>query len=299
MKEEAVLRLNHFQDEKRIKEIKGLSKEKKKKDYEGEFNIFKKWCSTNHYSTDFYGAEKYLLNEVEIKGIRLNTFNRKVAALRFYLSELQDQTEPEEFSDSIKALRDIYNFEPYLKRKGINPVTFAMQKEEAISLIDKYDTDNPEDLRIYAICLVNLITANRPSEMVRLRIKDFDFSKREVAVKLAKQKTLHQKRLTMVAIFAVQKYITSFKLTPEDFFVGKVDKWGNYNSVQINPNTYRQNIKKWINVAPYTLRKTQITSMHRNKADLATISRQSGHKSFQTISEHYIELDSVDLDDYI
>ncbi|WDV09277.1 tyrosine-type recombinase/integrase [Lysinibacillus irui] len=299
MNEETVIRLNHFQDEKRIKEIKGLTKEKKKKDYEGEFNLFKKWCSTNHYSIDFHGAEKYLLNEVEIKGIRLNTMNRKVAALRFYLSELHAQIEPEEFSDSIKAMRDLYNFEPYLERKGINPVTFAMQKEEALSLIDKYDTENPEDIRIYAICLVNLITANRPSEMVRLRIKDFDFSRREVAVKLVKQKTLHRKRLTMAALFAVQKYISSFKLTPEDFFVGKVDKWGNYNSVQINPNTYRQNIKKWINVAPYTLRKTQITSMHRNKADLATIARQSGHKSVQTISEHYIKLDSADLDDYI
>ncbi|PIJ97977.1 hypothetical protein CTN02_09540, partial [Lysinibacillus sphaericus] len=51
-------------------------------------------------------------------------------------------------------------------------------------------------------------------------------------------------------------------------------KWGTYNSDQINTNTYRQNIKKWINVAPYTLIKTQITSMHRNKAELATIARQ-------------------------
>jgi len=68
-------------------------------------------------------------------------------------------------------------------------------------------------------------------------------------------------------------------------------KWVTYNSDQINTNTYRQNIKKWINVAPYTLIKTQITSMHRNKAELATIARQSGHTSVQTISEHYIKLD--------
>ncbi|TQR38186.1 hypothetical protein C7Y47_02720 [Lysinibacillus sphaericus] len=141
-----------------------------------------------------------------------------------------------------------------------------MQKEEALSLIEKFNTDKPEDIRIYAICLVNLITANRPSEMVRLLVKDFDFPRREVAVKLIKQKTLHRKPLTMEALFAVQRYISSFKLISDDYFVGKVDKWGNYSSIQINSNTYRQNIKKWINVAPYTLRKTQITSMHRNKA---------------------------------
>lgn len=296
---ESIIQLSHFQDDKRINEIKALTKEKKKKDYEGEYNLFKKWCSNNYYSTDFIGAEKYLLHEVEVKGIRLNTMNRKVAALRFYLTELQGFIEPEVFSESVQAIRDLYNFEPYLEKKGINPVTFAMQKEEAISLIDKFNTDKLDDIRIYAICLVNLITANRPSEMVRLRVKDFDFSKREVAVKLIKQKALHRKRLTMEAIFAVQRYISSFKLAPDDYFVGKVDKWNNYSSVQINANTYRQNIKKWINVAPYTLRKTQITSMHRNKADLATIARQSGHKSVQTISEHYIKLDSTDLDDYI
>ncbi len=299
MNENSIIRLNHFQDDKRIKEIKGLTKEKKKKDYEGEFNLFKKWCSLNHYSIDFFGAEKYLLYEVEVKGVRLNTMNRKVAALRFYLSEIDDHIEPEAFNDTVQALRELYNFEPYLDKKGINPVTFAMQKEEALSLINKYNTEKPEDIRIYAICLVNLITANRPSEMVRLLVKDFDFSRREVAVKLIKQKTLHRKRLTMEAILAMQRYMSTFKLAPDDFFVGKVDKWGNYNSVQINPNTYRQNIKKWIEVAPYTLRKTQITSMHRNKADLATIARQSGHKSVQTISEHYIKLDSTDLDDYI
>ncbi|MEB2282580.1 site-specific integrase [Lysinibacillus xylanilyticus] len=301
MNEESVIRLNHFQYEKRIQEIKALTKEKKRNDYEGEFNLFKKWCSINHFAIDFYGADKYLLHEVEVevKGIRLNTLNRKVAALRFYLSEINGYNEPDAFNDSIQALRDLYNFEPYLEKKGINPVTFAMQKEEALSLIEKFNTDKPEDIRIYAICLVNLITANRPSEMVRLLVKDFDFSRREVAVKLIKQKTLHRKRLTMEALFAVQRYISSFKLISDDYFVGKVDKWGNYSSIQINSNTYRQNIKKWINVAPYMLRKTQITSMHRNKADLATIARQSGHKSVQTISEHYIKLDSTDLDDYI
>ncbi|MEY9979601.1 tyrosine-type recombinase/integrase [Lysinibacillus sp. RC79] len=299
MNEESIIRINHFQDEKRIQEIKMLTKEKKRKDYEGEFNLFKKWCSLNHYAIDFFGAEKYLLHEVEVKGVRLNTMNRKVAALRFYLAEIQGHIESEVFSESVQAMRDLYNFEPYLEKKGINPVTFAMQKEEALSLIEKFNTDKPEDIRIYAICLVNLITANRPSEMIRLRLKDFDFSRREVAVKLIKQKILHRKRLTVEALFAVQRYISSFKLAPDDYFVGKLDKWGNYSSIQINANTYRQNIKKWINVAPYTLRKTQITSMHRNKADLATIARQSGHKSVQTISEHYIKLDSTDLDDYI
>lgn len=296
---ENLIKINHFQEERRLQEIKELTKEKRKNDYQGEFRIFQKWCTTNQYESNYKSAEKYLLHEIEVKGIRLSTFNRKVAAIRFYLTEIQGIAVSESFEDVVLALRGLYNLEPYLEKKEINPVTYAMKKDEALELINQFNTDEKADIRIYAICLVNLITANRPSEMVLLQIKDFDFGRREVRVKLVKQKTMHRKRLTMEALLAVQRYISAFKLSPDDYFVGKVDKWGNYSSLQINANTYRQNMKKWLNVAPYTLRKTQITSMHRNKADLATIARQSGHKSVQTISEHYIKLDSTDLDDYI
>lgn len=293
-----VVRLNHVKDNKRMEEIKNIPFERKKEYYKGEFSRFEAWCSKQHYQLDYIAAEMYLLTEIEEKGVRLNTFNRKAAALKFYLKAVLGEP-PEEFTENIIALRQLYNYEPYLEKKGIEPFTYAMRKEDVIRLLEKYNTANKTDIRIYAICFVNLITANRPSEMVRLQVKDFDFERREVLVKLVKQKTTHRKRLTLDCIVAVRKYISEFKLKPEDYFVGKVDRWGNYTSSQILENTYRQAVKKWTLLAPYTLRKTQITSMHRNKADLATIAKQSGHKSVQTISEHYIKLDTSDLDEYI
>ena len=50
------------------------------------------------------------------------------------------------------------------------------------------DTLNKLPIRAKAICLVNLVTANRPNEMVRLKIADFDIKNRSVHVYLKKQK---------------------------------------------------------------------------------------------------------------
>ncbi|MDM5333983.1 tyrosine-type recombinase/integrase [Ureibacillus composti] len=299
MAEEQVFQFKHYKDKKRIEEIKDLTKTKKKAYYSGEFKLFEKWCTKNLYKPDVHSIDKYLLHEVEEKKIRLGTLNRKVAALRFDFEEDKGITFTESLNETIQSLRQLYNFEPYLEKKGIEPFTYALQKEEAIQLIEQYKTEEKKDIRIYAISLVNLITANRPSEMVRLQIKDFDFKSQEVSVKLVKQKTVHKKRITLECVNAVKEYIEKFELSPDDYFVGRTNRWGQYDSVQINEETYRQNIHKWLKIAPYTLRKTQITSMYRKKADLATIARQSGHKSIQTITEHYIKLDSTDLDEFI
>lgn len=44
-------------------------------------------------------------------------------------------------------------------------------------------------------------------------------------------------------------------------------------------------------MTPYVLRKTLITIIHNKNADLATFSKQTGHKSLQTINEHYLHID--------
>lgn len=67
----------------------------------------------------------------------------------------------------------------------------------------------------------------------------------------------------------------------------------------ISERSYNRLIHEWLGFAPYTLRKTQITSMHNKNADLVTIARQSGHKSLQTIAQHYLELDSDLLENYL
>ena len=170
---------------------------------------------------------------------------------------------------------------------------------DVLRLIDRYDTDKKSDMRKRAICLVNLITANRPSEMVRLKVSDFDLDNRAVNVMMVKQGEMKEKRLTLECVQAVKNYIVACELQPNDYFVGAADKWGNHTSRQIHEDSYAQSIHNWLGFAPYTFRKTQITAMYQKGADIPTIAKQSGHKSHQTIMEHYINLKNSDVDEYL
>lgn len=291
---------HNYKEEQRLTAIAEAEVQRKYENYKGDITRFQKWCKETYRAESFDSAIGYMLMQVEEKGIKLSTFYRKSAAIRFYFSQHQNIAITESYEAKLKTIRALYDTEPYLEKKLTEAETTALPKDEVLHLIRQYkDLDSPNDYRIYTISLINLITANRPSEMVRLRIKDFDFMKREVKVLLVKQKEAHRKRLTVEAIQSVQNYIRLFSLKPDDYFVGHVDRWGQYVSKQINENSYRQAMKRWLQVAPYTLRKTQITSMHKKKADLSTIARQSGHKSLQTISDHYIKIDGGDLDEFI
>lgn len=135
--------------------------------------------------------------------------------------------------------------------------------------------------------------------MVRLKISDFDLDNKTVWVMLKKQGDMKEKRLTLDCVLAVKKYIETARLAPDDYFVGATDKWGNYKNRMITERNYNRLIHDWLGFAPYTLRKTQITHMHRKKADLATIAKQSGHKSLQTITQHYLEVDNADVEEYL
>ncbi|WP_111441038.1 site-specific integrase [Psychrobacillus insolitus] len=175
----------------------------------------------------------------------------------------------------------------------------AENQQDVLRLIDRYDTNKKADIRKRAIYLVNLITANRPSEMVRLKMSDFDLENRSVWVMMKKQGEMKEKRLTLECVQSMSKYIQTCELQPEDYFVGASDKWGNHTSRQIHEDSYNQSIHAWLGFAPYTFRKPQITAMYNKGADIPTIAKQSGHKSHQTIMEHYINLKSSDVDEFL
>lgn len=121
-----------------------------------------------------------------------------------------------------------------------------------LRLIDRLGIEKKADIRKRAICLMNLITANRPSEMVRLKISDFDLDNRTVRVMMTKQEEMKEKRLTLECIQAVKKYIQTCELQPDDYFVGATDKWGNHTSRQIHEDSYSQSIHNWLDFVENT-----------------------------------------------
>ena len=299
-----VIQLAEFKTDKEFQNDINLEEHKKAKTYEGEYNLFIKWCNDNNKQIDFDSVSKYLYEAIKgtdgKQGVRLSTFNRKSAALTFYFNYKHGIRFTDEQKEIIKKLRQMYKQPEYIELKGHKPKTSAQNKNEVLDLINKYDTNNKTDIRIRAICLVNLITANRPSEMILLKVKDFDLVNNMVFVPLVKQGEPFHKRLTLECVQAIKKYIKTFNLKDDDYFVGKCNKYGNYTSAELDANVYNKHIKRWLNgLAPYSLRKTQITSMYNNGADFTKIALQSGHKNQETITKHYLNIDKSHLDEYL
>lgn len=266
--------------------------------YRPDFQQFQLFCERHILPLDFESVEIYLHELITQQQVRLSTFNRRWAGIKYWFTHEYGVHLTSEQEARVKMLRKLYDEEDYLRLKPMRGIR-AEQQGDVLRLIDRYDTNQKSDIRKRAICLVNLITANRPSEMVRLKVGDFDLENRIVHVMIVKQSEMKEKRLTLECVQAVKKYIQAYELASNDYFVGSADKWGNYSSRQIHEVSYNQAIQSWLGFAPYTFRKTQITTMYQKGADIPTIAKQSGHKSHQTIMEHYINLRTNDVDEFL
>lgn len=293
-----LIRLNTWQTNMKVNATIEKVIEQKKEVYRPDFERFIRFCEVEQREPSFDAMEKYLHESIVEQGVKYSTFNRRAAGIQYYLKDVLNLEQTTEQQKRIQIIRQLYNTEDYLRLKPMRGVR-AERQEEVLSIINKYDTNKKADIRKRAICFVNLITANRPSEMVRLKVSDFDLENRTVLVMLKKQGEMKEKRLTLECVKAVEKYLQISKLSDDDYFVGAADRWGNYKNRMITERSYNRLIHEWLGFAPYTLRKTQITHMHRKKADLATIAKQSGHKSLQTITQHYLEVDNADVEEYL
>ena len=296
--EETLFSLQQYKMIKQKDETLQKIQQQKLEQYQSDFKLFQAFCEDHFLTLDFDALELYLHHLITEQQVRLSTFNRRLAGVKYWLVHEYRFQFTLEHGVSVKLLRSLYDNEEYLRLKPMRGKR-AEKQSDVLRLIDRYDTDKKSDIRKRAICLVNLITANRPSEMVRLKVSDFDLENRTVQVMMVKQGEMKEKRLTLECVQAIQKYIVACELLPDDYFVGAADKWGNHTSRQISEVSYNQAIQSWLGFAPYTFRKTQITAMYQKGADIPTIAKQSGHKSHQTIMEHYIKLKSDDIDEYL
>ncbi|OXS74011.1 hypothetical protein B1B04_10380 [Lysinibacillus sp. KCTC 33748] len=287
-----VLELKNIMENREV-DFAILQQEKKTKEmYKGDYNRFLKYCMKENREPSFESLEKYLYRTVTKDLLKLSTFNRRAAGITYYLLNELNHTLTNDQLKRIQLIRQMYDNEEYRDQKLMRGQS-AQPKEEIMHLIEKLD------VRAKAICLFNLVTASRPSEMITVQLKHINLEKREVSVYIQKQKVWKIKRLTLQCALVIKEYIAAFNLMSEDYLVGRVNRYQQYTSVKISDVAYRESIKKWLGFAPYTLRKTQISAMHEAGADLATIAKQSGHKSLQTINEHYLEVNNTTIDKYL
>lgn len=260
--------------------------------YAGDIRLFIAFCEGTGQPESIGAMLDYLYVSLKEQRVKKTTWERRLSAAKKHLSVTHGLTLDEAAKRELAGMRSIYKREEYAELNHIQGQN-ATDKDELLAMIDKLDA------RAKAVCLVNLITANRPSEMVRMKIKDFDLTDRSVLVFMKKQKESKRKRLTLEAVRAVKAYIKAYGLKSDDYFVGRVRRGGSYESVQIGEVGYNKAIQRWLGFAPYTLRKTQVTAMHENGADLPAIAKQTGHKSLEVLSKHYLTVNDRTVDKYL
>lgn len=286
-----LIHIKQFEEDKQLQELLEQSRKIPER-YNGDIARFKRYAAETQQHEDVAALLNYLAHSMKQEQIKKTTWERRLAAAKKYLSVTYDL----HFSDAdrrvIADLRKVYTLEDYKEKTHIEGQQ-AADKDEVMEMIEKMDP------RARAICLVNLITANRPSEMVRMKIGDFNFTSRSVRIYLKKQKEWHNKRLTQEVIKAVKEYIKAYGLKEDDHFVGRVRKGGHYENVQIGEVAYNKMMHRYLGFAPYTLRKTQVSAMHEKGADLPAIAKQTGHKSLETLSKHYLKVNDSTIDKYL
>lgn len=265
--------------------------------YKHDIKNYRAYVEHTHQTLCASSMYDYLYYSITEEKVKKTTFEKRLAAIKKLLKVEQGLTflNDETYLKETAYLRSLFNKEEYARQKqvkGKKPVD-SVQLKEALDQLD---------VRGRAICLVNLVTGNRPNEMVALQIRDFDLQSHTVDVYLKKQKTFKTKRLTKEAVEAVRAYIEDYKLKPDDFFVGQIiaNQYGKkYRSKHVLERSYLNDLNKWTGLCGYNFRKTLVTDMHEKGADLATIAEQTGHRSLDTISKHYLSVSDKTIDKFL
>lgn len=135
--------------------------------------------------------------------------------------------------------------------------------------------------------------------MTAIQLKDFNYDDNSLSMYMKKQKLWIDKRLNLLTVKTVKEYKKEFGLKNEDYLVGSVYKNGKYESIKVSTEAYRKFLNRTIGLTAYNLRKTQVSAMHKNGADLQTISKQTGHTSTNVLSENYLNVSDKTVDKYL
>lgn len=286
-----------FETRRRHAELEQIVLEKEKEikpGYRSQIKQFLLYCQDTGQQDNVKAMLDYLYTSITEQKVKKTTWELRLVAIRRYLIVTHDvnfENEPQ-VAGTLKTLRGFFKEESRAAQIKLEGKT-AVDKQELLDILYKLP------VREKAITYVNLITANRPSEMVRLKVKDFNLEGRFVSVYLEKQSKWHNKRLTQECVKAIRDYIRAYGLKKDDYFVGRVFKGGRYESVEVSEIGYTKALQKWTGLTGYNFRKSQVVAMHEAGADLPTIAKQTGHKSLEVISKHYLSVSDSTVDKYL
>ena len=286
-----------FETRKRHAELEQIVLEKEKEikpGYRSQIKLFLLYCGDTDQPENVKAMLDYLYTSITEQKVKKTTWELRLVAIRRYMAV----THGVKLNEDTEATKTLKTLRAFFKEEG-RADQIRLQGKSAVDKQELLDIINALPVREKAITLINLVTANRPSEMVRMKVKDFDLEGRFVSIYLEKQSKWHNKRLHQEAVKAVKDYIRVYKLKADDFFVGRVYKNGRYESAEISEIAYTKSLQKWTGLTGYNFRKSQVVAMHEAGADLSTIAKQTGHKSLEVIAKHYLSVSDSTVDKYL
>src|SRR5699024_7000418 len=164
MENNKVVDTQHFMNQRRKYERNKKIEENKKPSeyYRYEIKSFLEFCQSTQQEPDFDSMLDFLDISVSVEKVKRSTWDKRLYAIkRFILYENLD-TFTKSVKNEVSGIRNFYKDEDNVELTRLNGKKH-MDKEELL------ETVRLLDVRERAICLVNLVTACRPSEMVRIQ----------------------------------------------------------------------------------------------------------------------------------
>lgn len=214
---------------------------------------------------DYINYKDYLITE---KGNSQSTVNTKFRAISSFLTYLRDERgiALQNYACSVAK-----RLKPQPK-KGT-----SLTSQEATRLLNV--CKNPRE---YAMMMVLLNNGLRVSELINLKLDDYDYEQKTISI-VRKGGLKKEIPISTEVNFAIQGYLKTRKDTtlPELF----VSNGGNRMSVYSINRTIKKLSKKAnieTNISAHSLRRTLATDLHRSGYDIKEIKDVLGHKSINT-----------------
>lgn len=147
------------------------------KQYTGDIRRYLDYCVKSDQPDGTEAMLDYLYGSLMEQKVKKTTWERRLAAIKKHLAIIHriDFKKETDVTSELSAMRRIYSEEGNAHLIRVQGKS-SVDKSELLEMILKLPT------REKAICQVNLITANRPNEMIRMKIKDFNLEGRTVEI---------------------------------------------------------------------------------------------------------------------
>ncbi len=229
--------------------------------------------------------ENYILTLKDVAKLSPYTVNSAIRHLKVFFSFLVEN-EVIEVSPMAKIKKLRIDEEP--------PQSFS--DEQVMILLKQPDKSTFTGYRDYLMMSMLLGTGMRISELLNLRVGDINLKEGSILIRLAKARRSRVVGIPKAIRSEIERYfkLCFDKISPEMFVFQTIDgRQMNVRLAESRIKSYGQKAKiRGIRCSPHTFRRTFAINYLKNGGSTASLRRQLGHSSIQTVERYLYWTDS-------